>query len=238
MEDENLGLLRALHASDRAEESARRRALWTSALVVVAAAAILATVLFSAYRELNAVQASTRALRADSTRLEARVAELRLAEENLAVARRHEYLRNDYALPVDTQVAVYPDTSGASAVNPPPPAPLPPRVYMQIVAAGDRAYALRVGERLDSAGFTVIGVEHVRNAAPLRNTELRYYKRADEPDAQRLLQALRAAGEPNAVLLYLGLENNTRVRPRHYEVWFAPGAGQRPAGEPRAASPP
>jgi hypothetical protein len=125
-------------------------------------------------------------------------------------------------------------TTGTTEIQP-QSTQLPPRVYLQIVTAGDRAYARAVGERLDASGFRVLGVEYVRNAAPLRNTELRYYKRADEPDAQRLLQALRAAGEPNAVLLYLGLENNTRVRPRHYEIWFAAGAGQ--ASRPAATAP-
>jgi hypothetical protein len=241
MRRDNLDLLRALEDD---EASARRRALWTSSALVVGAAVILAGLLFSAYRELNAVRATTDALRADSTRLTGVVADLRRIEENYLIT-----VNKDSAnLPADSQVVVAPadtlprvsstgrDTAGTTEIQlPRPPRELPPRVYLQIVKAGDRRYADSIGGLLDAAGFRVLSVEHVRNAPALRNTELRYYKRADEPDAQRLLRALRASGETNAVLLYLGLENNTRVRPRHYEIWFAADAGQ--AGRPPAAAP-
>lgn len=242
MQGDNLDLLRALEAD---EAAARRRALWTSSALVVAAAAVLAVLLFSAYRELNTVRASTATLRADSTRLSARVAELQRVEANYVRRARADVVHDradtlamtDPADTLSPRPATGRDTAGGAATHlPPEPARLPARVYLQIVRDTDRAYAGAVGARLDAAGFQVLSTEYVRDAAPLQNTELRYYKKADEPDAQRLLQALRAAGEPNTVLLYLGLESNTRVRPRHYEVWFAAGAGQAsrtPAGAPR-----
>ena len=103
----------------------------------------------------------------------------------------------------------------------------PARVFMQIVTSDDRAHADTVGARLAAAGFLMLGVEHVTRAPRLRTTEVRYYRKDDEAGAQQLLLALRAAGEPDAVLLYLGLENNPRVRRRQYEIWFAAGAGER-----------
>jgi hypothetical protein len=258
MENENLSLLRALHDNDRAEIAARRRALWTSLALVGAAAVILGALLFSGYRKLSSVQAKTAREEARLDTLGWQVGTLRRQVDSLAplvenyqasLAYEKERSGTPDTLPTDSQGVAAPGdttpplpdttrvgTTGTTGIQPPPtPAQLPPRVYLQIVTAGDRAYANAVGERLEGAGFRVLGVEHVRNAAPLRNTELRYYKRADEPDAQRLLQALRVAGEPNAVLLYLGLENNTRVRPRHYEIWFAAGAGQ--AGRRAAPAP-
>ncbi len=112
--------------------------------------------------------------------------------------------------------------------GPQPERRTPARVYLHILREEDRAHADAVGRRLEASGFNVLGVEHVRNAAPLLNTELRYYKQADEEDASRLLSALKAAGEESAAMLYLGLERNTRVLPRTYEVWFAPGADPAP----------
>lgn len=111
----------------------------------------------------------------------------------------------------------------------PPPPRAPARVYLHVLREEDRAHADAVGRRLEASGFQVLGVEHVRRAAPLMNTELRYYKQADEEDARALLAALKAAGEGSAAMLYLGLERSTRVPARTYEVWFAPGARPGPA---------
>lgn len=258
MQRDNLDLLRALEEDELA---GRRRALWTSTAVVVVAAAILGVLLFTAYRELSSVRAQTEAETHRLVALRRQNDSLQLLASNYQgveaqwVSRRLDSVQtvrdsleglpsNGVAAQDTTRtdlvvLQTYPhpaaDTSGS--VTPPPPqtqrADPAARVYLQVLAEADRAHAERVGQQLQARGFRVLGVEYVQRSARLRNTELRYYKRADAPDAQRLLAALREIGEDSTALLYLGLENNTRVRPRHYEVWFAPGAGR--AARPQRA---
>ncbi len=101
-------------------------------------------------------------------------------------------------------------------------ATLLPRVYMQIVNQNDRDYANRIKQRLTAASVWVLGIEYVPTAAGLKMTEVRYYSEADEPEAQKILGVLKDAGEKSARVQYLvGLENSTKARPNHFEVWLA-----------------
>ena len=232
MENENLTLLRSLEED---EARARRRGVLTAWALVGLAVVVLGVMIVTGSSRLAAIRAQTtaesdslRVMRAERARLAAEVADL---EGRLAAEYQAPLGLDSAVVAPDTQSVRPPGPDSALIVMSTPDGDtgevsLPARVYLQIVAAGDRTYARSVGRRLAAEGFQVLGVEYVRNAPRLRTTELRYYKKADEPDAQRLLEALRAAGEPDARLVYLGLENSTRVRPRHYEVWFAAGAGQ------------
>jgi hypothetical protein len=96
------------------------------------------------------------------------------------------------------------------------------RAYLQIVDERDHGYAMSVGTRLQEAGFTVMGIELVPKAARfLKVTEVRYYKKADEAEADRLLKILQANGDRSARPQYLASEeNNPKVRANHFEVWF------------------
>ncbi len=60
-------------------------------------------------------------------------------------------------------------------------------------------------------------------AQNLTRFEVRYYKKAEEPVARRLVEVLEAVNVP-AVAVYLNLETNTRVRQNHYEIWCPPNA--------------
>lgn len=242
MQRDNLDLLRALEAD---EAAGRRRALWTSSVLVLAAAVVLAALLFSAYRQLSHVRGETERERVRLVSLRRQIDSLSPLVENYQalVAAQTPVQGGDtvpavvdtssIALTVDTvttMTTTIPKDSGGPVFHPPPyEQRMRPRVYLQVVAERDRAHAQRVGRQLEARGFQVLGVEYVERAARLRNTELRYYKRADAADARRLLAALREVGEDSTALLYLGLESNTRVRPRHYEVWFAPRAGDASA---------
>lgn len=79
--------------------------------------------------------------------------------------------------------------------------------------------------RLQQAGVIPVGIEHVPAAAGLRRFEVRYYKKAEEPGATRILAAIAKAGVP-AEPVYLNLENNTRVRGNHFEIWCPANAKQ------------
>ena len=81
---------------------------------------------------------------------------------------------------------------------------------------------MNIGTKLREAGFTVMGIEFVPKAARfLKVIEVRYYKKADEAGAEKLLQLLKANGDASVRSLYLASEeNNPKVRANHFEVWF------------------
>jgi hypothetical protein len=98
----------------------------------------------------------------------------------------------------------------------------------------DRQWARNLSDRLQNAGVIPVGVELVPAAAALKRFEVRYYKKAEEAGATRILGVLEAAGVP-AQPVYLNLENNTRVRGNHFEIWCPANARQfklRPAAAP------
>ena len=100
-------------------------------------------------------------------------------------------------------------------------AALLPRVYMQILDDADRPAAQIIAADLQKAGMIVLGVETVTKAAgKLRQTEVRYYKKSEEPTAKRITAVLQSAGYRDAKPVYLGLEDSTKVRANHYEVWL------------------
>ena len=116
----------------------------------------------------------------------------------------------------DVQTAV--DSQSSSA--------LLPRVYIQIVNSDDRDYANNIKERLIAAGVLVLGIQYVPKAAGLTKTDVRYYRKADAPEAQKIVDLLKAAGAAPVPPKYLeGYEDSTTIRPNHYEIWLANGIG-------------
>jgi|GEM_PF-6248291 len=266
MQQENRRILEMMRAE---EDSARRRAVRTSWVLVLLAALVLAGLIFVGQRRVDAVSREVDVKRDSVETLNAQIANLEPLVENYRATLVGDSVNLPAdTLPADTGGAVVPGPgdllqpfnqrtrprperpvhvpgfeakaraeqpqgqSGAQPADepaPPPPPRAPARVYLHVLREEDRAHADAVGRRLEASGFQVLGVEHVRRAAPLMNTELRYYKQADEADAAELLAALKAAGEGSAAMLYLGLERSTRVPARTYEVWFAPGARPGPA---------
>jgi len=102
-------------------------------------------------------------------------------------------------------------------------AQLLPRAYLQIVDAADREWAKEIGRKLQAAGIIAIGVEYVAKSAGLKRTDVRYYKKSERAGAETIVALLKDAGV-DASLIYLNQESNTKVRPNHFEVWFAAGA--------------
>jgi hypothetical protein len=93
------------------------------------------------------------------------------------------------------------------------------------VDEGDRQWARNLSDRLQQGGVIPIGIEHVPAAASLRRFEVRYYKKAEEAGALRILSVLKNVGVP-ATPVYLNLEKNTRVRQNHFEIWCPQNAKQ------------
>ena len=102
---------------------------------------------------------------------------------------------------------------------------LPPRVYFQLASENQRQRADKVAAALRSIGFTVPAYEIVGGKAP-NNGQLRWYKPANEGDlptttanVNKALQKIKEVDGP--YWRDIGLPNSSRVRPNHYELWFA-----------------
>ena len=102
---------------------------------------------------------------------------------------------------------------------------LVPRAHIQIVDEGDRQWARNLSDRLQQGGVIPLEIEHVPRATGLRRFEVRYYKKAEEDGARRILAVLESVGVP-AAPVYLNLEDNTRVRRNHFEIWCPANARQ------------
>jgi hypothetical protein len=111
---------------------------------------------------------------------------------------------------------------------------LVPRAYIQIADAADQQWAKNLGDRFQNAGVIPVGVELVPNTSAPDQFEVRYYKKAEEPGAQRILTVMENSGV-QAKPVYLNLENDTRVRRNHFEIWCPANARQfklRPIAPP------
>lgn len=224
--DQRIALIEQIETQETAR---RRRALWMTWASVAVAAIVLALIVFGARRELVQSQAALKeaeikraTVEADIERLNASKAEVEtqlnasraaLSASLGALGRVSEGPRQ---AAVEQQIATDPNT-----------ALLLPRVYLHIVDAADRAWAAEVGRKLESAGMIALGIEYVPKAVGLKMTDVRYYKKSEESGAARIVAILKAADVP-ARLNYLNMENNTKVRPNHFEVWFAAGARNPP----------
>jgi hypothetical protein len=228
MAQDNLELLRRLETQ---QATARRRAVWISWLFVLAAAIVLAVLIFAADRHLEDAQAKKTVALEKAAAEQNRVEQLKKEEARLTGRiKQLQPLVENYQAQVRAEPGPATQREVQFPLGPGPGVEVPakPRVFLQIVTPEDREYAKQMGQRLEEAGFEVLGTEYVERAAALKNTEVRYYKKTDEPDAVKLRDALSAAGVKSPALLYLGLENNKKVRPKTYEVWFGAGVGGSP----------
>jgi hypothetical protein len=100
-----------------------------------------------------------------------------------------------------------------------PTAAQTPRVYIQISSEQQRTQARMIQERIKRAGFLAPGVE-LLSVGPNR-TELRYFKKSDETEAQQIAKTIASAGAPPTVVLVPGFEQSATMRPKHYELWLA-----------------
>jgi hypothetical protein len=208
-------------------KSARRLGWLAMALGVM----FLATLLESFYAVRQSSEARKQAVLAEEQRQEAS-RQAALAQQQTEEAERQRDLANEARNSLIESLSPVLKESAraapASAVSQ-PPSTLRARAYLQIVDERDREYATRVGMKLRDAGFTVIGIEFVPKAARfLKVTEIRYYKKDDKPGADKLVQLLKDDGDESVKPVYLvNEENNLKVRPNHFEVWFPSQADKK-----------
>jgi uncharacterized protein YoxC len=221
--DERLALLERI---EQREAGAARRAATTAWVSLAIATTLVALLIFGGWWQVNR-------LREDAKALEARQADLveKIDGHTAELAQLEAQIEEKQAA-LSTMISAYreapPQARNAfeTALDADPQAiVLVPRVYVQIVDEADRQWARNLNDRLQHAGIIPVGIELVARAASLRRFEVRYYKKAEEAGAQRIVDALEQVGVP-ASLVYLNLEANTRVRANHYELWCPANARQ------------
>jgi hypothetical protein len=130
-----------------------------------------------------------------------------------------------------------PQASGAGGQQQQAAAQVPPRVYIQIMRAGQRARAAEVSRKLQAQGFLVPGVENMeRKGQRQANSDVRFY--GNDPAAAPDVENIRAIlGGFGVKLKTIALNASGAVRPRHYELWLgddfaAPEGTSRPDSIP------
>jgi len=103
-----------------------------------------------------------------------------------------------------------------------------PRIYMHIPDENLRDDAKRIEGALEALNYSVPGIEKVR--FDLANTQVRYFKAAEEQEAKQIADQIRSLGISDTKEIYIGgSEGSNAIRPRHYEVWFSLHAFSRRA---------
>ena len=214
--DERIALVEAI---ERREAGAVRKAAGVAWLSVAAAAVLLSVIVFGAWSQLRRIRTEVVTLEQQQTalreanekqqaanaRLDAEFREKQAALSTLigAVRRTDDQARGGLETALDADPAA---------------TTLVPRAYVHILDSEDRRWANNLGDRLQHAGVIPVGIEHIHKPIQLNRFEVRYYKKAEEPGARRILSILENNGVP-ATPVYLNLENSTRVRRNHFEIW-------------------
>lgn len=221
--EERLALVDAV---ERREAGAVRKAAGLAWLSLGVAALLLGVLVFGAWSQLQQMREEVANLGTQQTTL---VDNIEKQKATLAAVEKD--LRDKQAA-LSTLIAAIRRTDTRArggletALDADPRATvLVPRAYVHILDEGDRQWARNLSDRLQQGGVIPIGIEHVHNVATLRRFEVRYYKKAEEAGALRILAVLENAGVP-ATPVYLNLENNTRVRQNHFEIWCPDNARQ------------
>jgi hypothetical protein len=97
-----------------------------------------------------------------------------------------------------------------------------PRVYIHIRSEQDRARTASVAEKLKSSGIVVPGIERLVDRGPSAS-QLRYFRKSDEAQAKRIVELLASSGVVVSPRYIAGYEASDKIRPAHFELWFAPG---------------
>lgn len=98
-------------------------------------------------------------------------------------------------------------------------ATLLPRVYLHVQREEQRAKANNIATSLQKQGYLAPGIENVR-VNRLEQTVVRYFREAEKNEATQIATILQGLGIKAAPQYIGGSEDSTKMRPRHYEVWF------------------
>jgi len=103
-----------------------------------------------------------------------------------------------------------------------------PRVFIHIRDEGQRSDARRIGSWLEDRGHIVPDFEKA-NLGPTDATEVRYFRKAEEQEANEIASLLKTWSVPDARAVYFpGFETSKLARTRTFEVWFTPNSLRQP----------
>lgn len=86
----------------------------------------------------------------------------------------------------------------------------------------DRLPARSVAEVLEAKSFSVPGIERLVNVGP-NASQLRFFRKSEAEEAKTIVEILSSHGVKTTSQYIPGYEASRSIRPRHYELWFAPG---------------
>ena len=106
-----------------------------------------------------------------------------------------------------------------------------PRIYIHITSEQQRAITLEIARKLIEEGFVIPGpkVQKPEDFVPIiqvqngpNRTEVRFFRKDEQEDADDILTILKESGLADAVGKYIpGYEESKQIRPKHYEIWIA-----------------
>ena len=107
---------------------------------------------------------------------------------------------------------------------PQPPMPAGAIIYIHIQKEQQRGPAQRAERSLERNDLNVVGIERL-DIGPTSATEVRFFRQAEEREAEKIAALLRDAQTRNVQVKYVsGYERSPKIKPRQYEIWFAPDA--------------
>ena len=109
------------------------------------------------------------------------------------------------------------------SLNSNPDAGIHPRIFVHIRSASQRPAARQVADVARQKGYIVPGIQILVESGP-DETQVRYFHAADEAEAQKILDELTAGGVANVAAKPNFIAGHDEIRPRQYEIWFAPNS--------------
>ncbi len=95
---------------------------------------------------------------------------------------------------------------------------LPSRVYLHVRHENQRAKAHEIANQISGSGFSVPGIQ-VLTEGP-EKSELRYFRQRELEYAKAILELVNKSVDIK--LRYVpGYESSTKIRDRHFEIWFS-----------------
>jgi uncharacterized membrane protein YqjE len=136
-----------------------------------------------------------------------------------AAATQAELAETETRLEETSRVLSIIDKAETQTSSPPSETTLPARVYVHIPDAQSRTEAQQAQQILEAQKALVPGIENVGQQRSPTASELRYFRREEAEEAERLAESLTRGGVAVDARFVPGFEN-AAIRPRHYELWF------------------
>jgi hypothetical protein len=100
----------------------------------------------------------------------------------------------------------------------------PARIYLHIQDEEQRTRAQQIEKALEAQKFDVPGIERLKTG-PTTGAEVRFFRKGEQEGANQIVDILRDLNVQGVQAQYIpGFEQSTKIRSKHYEIWFASDA--------------